>query len=94
MRKNLAEDFIPFEPVGPRGASESSPRLKVMPKPGAPEDSAVFATIQTGPKSAHAAHSPSASITPTVTLQREGDRITVVRVECACGQVIELNCSY
>jgi hypothetical protein len=31
---------------------------------------------------------------PQVTLQREGDRVTAIRIECQCGQVIELTCSY
>lgn len=31
---------------------------------------------------------------PRVTVQREGDRISSIRVQCACGQVIELACVY
>jgi hypothetical protein len=31
---------------------------------------------------------------PAVTLQRQGDIISGIRVECGCGQVIELACSY
>ena len=31
---------------------------------------------------------------PQVTLRREGDRVTQIRVQCACGQVIELECVY
>ena len=37
-------------------------------------------------------HPPCPS--PVITLQREGERVTSVRVECSCGQVIELACSY
>lgn len=31
---------------------------------------------------------------PSVTVQREGDRITQIRVQCACGEVMELACHY
>ncbi len=37
----------------------------------------------------HAEHSA-----PRVTLTREGDKVTGIRVECTCGQVIELDCVY
>jgi hypothetical protein len=31
---------------------------------------------------------------PRVTVQREGERVSSIRVQCACGQVIELACVY
>lgn len=31
---------------------------------------------------------------PVVTLQKDGDRVTSIRIECGCGQVIELACTY
>jgi len=31
---------------------------------------------------------------PRVTLQRDGDRISAIRIQCSCGQVIELACAY
>lgn len=31
---------------------------------------------------------------PKVTLQREGDRVTGIHIQCTCGQVIELDCQY
>jgi hypothetical protein len=31
---------------------------------------------------------------PRVTLQRDGDRISAIRIQCACGQVVELACVY
>lgn len=42
--------------------------------------------------SAHLACAPTAA--PTVTLQRDGDRVTHIRIQCACGQMIELECNY
>jgi hypothetical protein len=31
---------------------------------------------------------------PRVTLQRDGDRITHLRIQCTCGQIIDLACVY
>jgi hypothetical protein len=31
---------------------------------------------------------------PKVTLQRDGNRVTSIRIQCTCGQVIELGCIY
>jgi len=31
---------------------------------------------------------------PRVTLQRDGGRVSSIRVQCSCGQVIELACVY
>lgn len=31
---------------------------------------------------------------PQVTLQREGDRVTGIHIQCGCGRMIELGCVY
>jgi hypothetical protein len=31
---------------------------------------------------------------PRVTVQRDGDRVTHLRVQCSCGQVLDLACVY
>jgi hypothetical protein len=31
---------------------------------------------------------------PKVTLQRQGEVVSGIRIQCACGQVIELSCVY
>lgn len=31
---------------------------------------------------------------PRVTIQRDGDRITHLRIQCSCGQLIDLACVY
>ena len=54
----------------------------------------VFSPLQTSPGAHQHGAGGSAAGQPTLTVQREGDKITGIRVECACGQVIELACSY
>ena len=31
---------------------------------------------------------------PRVTVQRDGDRVTHLRIQCTCGQIMELACVY
>jgi hypothetical protein len=31
---------------------------------------------------------------PQLSLQRDNDRITNIRIECSCGQIIDLSCVY
>jgi hypothetical protein len=37
----------------------------------------------------HIAHGP-----PKITLERQGDLVTHIRIECSCGQITELKCEY
>jgi hypothetical protein len=85
------DSFVPFDPVhGPMTASPGSiANLKVVPKA---EAGPAFAPL-TIPGSAPA-HGIAAQGKPVVTLQRDGERVTGIRIECVCGQIIELACSY
>ncbi len=31
---------------------------------------------------------------PKITLQRNGDIVSSIRIQCGCGEVVELNCIY
>lgn len=83
--------FIPFAPLsahsasGPTGIksnkqnSDWSP-LSIQPK----SPTTASATV---PGCADAS-------SPTVSLKREGERVTQIRIQCTCGRVIELDCLY
>ncbi|HEY3915788.1 MAG TPA: hypothetical protein VGN61_14970 [Verrucomicrobiae bacterium] len=68
--------------------------------PSAPFQSRVITQAETRPVFQELAKAPTAPPThqncaaPAVTVQRQGDIISGIRVECGCGQVIELACSY
>lgn len=88
-----SEAFVPFGPGTAAGVKSAgvAANLKVVPKDAA----ASFSPFQPTPGGAHAhGAATGGSGEPTVTLQKEGDKIVGIRVECACGQVIELACSY
>jgi len=98
----MAGDFRPL--VAPRGAAEAPVSFKVKVVPAAPQD-AVFvphpAPVPAGHSApggtgalAHASCASAHGAPPTVTLRREGDRVTGIHIRCGCGQVIDLACQY
>lgn len=46
------------------------------------------------PASAQAPEAARPPTPPKLTFQRDGDRITGIRIECGCGEVINLDCEY
>jgi hypothetical protein len=88
----MTSKFVPLLPTAPASAG-----------PGRAVDSAAvsaaFVALASSPAPSsgaqNCAHAPTqSSARPVVTLQRDGDRVTHVRIDCACGQVIELACEY
>jgi hypothetical protein len=62
--------------------------------PSTPRPSPIGAPTTTPTFSALDPHSAQNHGQPKITFQKEGDRITQIRVQCPCGQIIELNCLY
>jgi hypothetical protein len=89
---SAADAFVPFDPTSASEARVSSlpAGVKVVPKPAAGSD---FTPLRV-PGVAHAHAASGFAGPPVVTLDREGERVTAIRIECVCGQVIELTCSY
>ena len=97
------DPFVPFDPVPASGARTSGAfgGLKVVPLADSPPRSALAeqgAGLDFTPLATSAfAHTHAASMgtgKPVVTLQRDGERVAGIRIECVCGQIIELACSY
>jgi hypothetical protein len=65
-------------------------QMKVLSQAQA-ETKSVFEPLSSGTRSEPPAN---ACGRPSVTLQRQGEVVTGIRVECGCGQVIELACTY
>lgn len=96
----MSTGFVPFAP--PTGAAPEPPadsfRLTVLPRA---TEAAPF--VPSAPATTHACALPAASGPagnmaspegPEVTYEREGDRVTRIRVRCGCGQILELNLLY
>ena len=85
------EPFVPFGPGTLAGAKPGAPHLKVVSKEAGAEVFSPFSAAAGG--HAHGAAGAGHG-QPAVPLQRVGEKVVGIRVECAGGQVIELACSY
>ena len=87
----MIEPFIPWEPgrTPPPQAASAKVNLKVLPQAATSPAFQPFSP----PSTAHVHVLPVAQ-QPVITLQKEGDKVTGLRIECVCGQVIDLACVY
>ncbi len=93
----MATDFVPLSntAASPATAAKSSFRVSVVSGASHPE---AFRPLQSASGSAAQGQSlaggPGPAGKPKISLQREGDQVTQIRIECACGEVILLDCQY
>jgi hypothetical protein len=99
----MAQNFVPLSATMTPGTGMESPetsRVKVLASstadsPGRPLAKAVELPAPAKASAAFAAvNQANFALQPKITCQRDGDRITQIRIQCACGQVIELACDY
>lgn len=85
----MSDQFVPLAfPASPsKEAVFTSFNLKVLPQ--APAKPAFEALMAASPDQSH---SPEVCAQPVVTLQRNGDVVSGIRIQCGCGKVIELTC--
>jgi hypothetical protein len=85
MTQARAESFVPLTAV-PASPERREFRVTVI---NAAKNAGSFHTLD-----APAAANGKKSCEPRVTVQRDGGRITQLRVQCSCGQVLDLACVY
>jgi hypothetical protein len=86
------DTFVPLILAGGKSKEDAGSgfRLKIVTQPAGE-------AVCRAPSSASKVETPAGSHAlsePVLSVQREGDRITGIRIECGCGQVIELACLY
>ena len=84
----MSDTFVPFVQAPASAADTSSFQLKVLPRA---EAQSVFQPL---PENGRPATPAKTCARPSVTLQRQGEVVSSIRIECGCGQVIELACAY
>ena len=77
----MSESFIPLVPVA--AVSHETTFTSMKAKGLAP-----------GTAPAAAGSEPEKCSKPVVTLQRNGEVISGIRIQCGCGQVVDLTCTY
>jgi hypothetical protein len=94
----MSDQFVPLFPaIEEAGAPLDCNRLMAAPASETEGTQARFQAVDAVPALARSL-SPSEGCTspgqPTITYQREGDRITRISVQCGCGATIDLQCEY
>jgi hypothetical protein len=86
----MSNSFVPFV-TAPVSNKETALFQTKAPPQGQAEAKAAFEPL---PVAGRAEPPAKDCGRPSVTLQRQGEVVSGIRIECACGQVIELACSY
>ncbi len=90
MNPTPNEPFVPLNLGVLRGNERPDFRVKILSQA---ESAQPFQSVQ-APRAGPAPGSHNPSCLPRVTLEREDDRVSGIRIQCSCGQVIELACVY
>jgi hypothetical protein len=86
----MSDSFVPLTAAPATSGPSAKFQLKVLPQ-GQSEAKAAFEPLLLGGRE----EAPVKSCgRPSVTLQRQGEVVSGIRIECGCGQVIELACAY
>jgi len=93
MTLTRTESFVPLTPASPHPAGERREfRATVISQSGQAQTFQSIATAAMPSVASPGAH--AATCEPKVSLQRDGNRVTGIHIQCSCGQVIELSCVY
>ena len=83
----MNDPFVPLKKNSASGRNRADFRVSIVSQP---DNLPAFQTL--GHSSATGGATGISE--PRVTLQRDGDRVSSIRIQCSCGQVIELACVY
>jgi hypothetical protein len=81
--------FVPFSASLPNAAQTPADATAGSPKKTPAHG---FQPVCPGNQSSPAPGQAPAGREPKITLERDGERVTQIRIECPCGNVIELVC--
>jgi hypothetical protein len=92
MNDPRQDKFVPLTTSTPLSGDRGDLRVSVLRDSSA---TPAFQPLRAQTSAAPATSAPSVHAhEPQVTLLREGDRITGIQIQCGCGKVIELGCTY
>jgi hypothetical protein len=92
MTLQRTEPFVPLTTAPPSGENREF-RVTVIPQNGIAQPFQSLEQIATG---AAEGSSPNGkkNCEPRLSLQRDGGRVTNIRIQCTCGQMLDLACVY
>jgi hypothetical protein len=90
MNTTRDESFVPLTPAAaPSNEERADFRVTVRSQA---DDAQPFRSL--GQVAGSFSPAQSSNLEPRLTIQHEGDRISSIRIQCTCGQTIELACVY
>jgi hypothetical protein len=90
MTLRRTESFVPLTTAD---ASDERREFRVTVIPQS-EQPGAFQSLEPLAPSPTASANPKKICDPRVAVQRDGDRVTGIRIQCSCGQVMEIACLY
>jgi hypothetical protein len=92
MTLQRTEPFVPLTAAPPAGENREF-RVTVIPQTGPAQP---FQTLEQVASSAGSAALPNGpkNCEPRLSLQRDDGRVTNIRIQCSCGQMMDLACVY
>ncbi|HWD93781.1 MAG TPA: hypothetical protein VG938_15685 [Verrucomicrobiae bacterium] len=87
------DSFVPLISIAPTPSGDSADfQATVLSQP---EQAQKFNPVELAAAAASPGKAADGSpCEPRVTLQRDGEQVTGIRIQCSCGQVIDLACVY
>jgi len=90
MLNTIDEPFVPLTSAAPATGPRTDLRVAIVSQGG---NAQPFRPLGQ-PAAGQPAATPGTACEPRIAVQREGDRVSSIQIQCACGQVIELACVY
>jgi hypothetical protein len=86
------ESFVPLTAATPSGENREF-RVTVIPQNGSAQS---FQTLEQTVSGAaeNISSNGKKNCEPRLSLQRDGERVTNIRIQCTCGQMLDLACVY
>jgi hypothetical protein len=91
MSNAATESFVPLSPFSFARMDSPARSSTASPTASSPDASGFEALVANSPDPTR---SPDPACKPSVTLQRKGDIVTGIRIQCSCGRVTDLTCVY
>jgi hypothetical protein len=90
----MSDSFVPLLGAPVSNGEAGRFQLKVLPQSQVQGHAGVKGIFEPLPLGGRAESAPQVCGRPTITLQRQGEVVSGIRIECGCGQIIELACAY
>jgi hypothetical protein len=92
MTPTPTDSFVPLTTAAPRSGERQDYSVTVLAQS---DHTQTFKLLESAPAAAASSTSGRGKpCDPRVSIQREGDQVSSIRIQCGCGQVIDLACVY